>query len=430
MVPEVPFTVETLLKAPLKHKFKALLAFIIPVALAVCAAYLLPKTYRSDAMIFVRLGRESVSLDPTATTGSMIPVFESRENEVNSVRDMLYSGGLAEKVVDRIGPEVVLGDAPLIEVQDTFPEPPVEDIKGSPRQKAIKLLNEKLYVISSRKSSVLVTTCEAASPHLAQKILEVYLDAYKNMHSVAHQTSKSNEFFGQQSDLLQIQWQKALEKLRVAKAEAGVVSISGMKENLKTQTNAIQSRLMNVESELLATKAKRDALEEIANKPMNARGIRADLAEAKSLLASLKGELSALKKQEQSLIKRAAKLNSDEVVIRQLEQEVKVAETNFAQYQELHEQTRIEEALLSSKLTNVRVVQEPSFVPKPVGPKKKIIAAAGIFVGLAGAVLISLLFELFFSKPSNQIRTSRQATDRESASSALDSQVASQGSLI
>ena len=429
MQPE-QFSLQTILLAPLKHKFKATLAFLLPVAASLFALNSLPKTYRSDAMIFVRLGRESVSLDPTATTGSRVSVLESRDNEVNSIRDMLYSGGLIEKIVDRIGPAAILGDVPLGDVPDTFPDPPETDSKGSDRQLAIEFLETKVNVIVAKKSSVLVPTCEASSPELAQKILEVYLDAYKQMHSIAHQTPKSNEFFAQQTDLLRERWQLAMEDLRSAKETAEVVSIEGMQDNLKTQTNATQSRLMKVEAELMATQSKVQKLQELSNRPLNARGTREDLKESLSGLASLTGERDALATQMDELLERGAKLNRDEVVIRQLEEQVSIAKENFSQYQELHEQTRIEEALLSSKFTNVRVVQPPSFVPKPTGPKKKIIAAAGVFAGIAGAFLISLLFELFLSKPTNPSTPSRQRDTDPDPTSPPDVPMASQGSLI
>ena len=92
---------------------RAAITFLLTIALTVLAIFFLPREYSSEAAIFVKLGRESVSLDPTATTGSRISVLESRENEVNSVRDMLHSRILLETVVDKLGPKVILGDAEL-----------------------------------------------------------------------------------------------------------------------------------------------------------------------------------------------------------------------------------------------------------------------------------------------------------------------------
>jgi len=164
-----------LLSALKNHWFSAVVVFAVTVAAAVLAMLFLPRSYVSEAMIFVKLGRETVSLDPTATTGSTISVLDTRDNEINSIRDMLYSRGLMETVVDRIGPEVILGEA---ELTDDIKErdPLAKDYLNSPRQQAIKTLVEDTYVISTRKSSVLILHAEASSPELAQRILKEYLD--------------------------------------------------------------------------------------------------------------------------------------------------------------------------------------------------------------------------------------------------------------
>ena len=87
-------------------------------------------------------------------------------------------------------------------------------------------------------------------------------------------------------------------------------------------------------------------------------------------------------------------MNRSELTIGQLEKAVELQASNFEQYQELYEQTRIEEALHSSRFTNVRVVQQPSFVPKAISPKKSIIAAVGVVAATTGVVMIALLLEL------------------------------------
>src|SRR5688500_7839770 len=63
-----------------KYRRGSLAIFAGILLLVALAVQLAPKTYRSEAKLFVRVGRESVTLDPTATTGQMISVYESREN--------------------------------------------------------------------------------------------------------------------------------------------------------------------------------------------------------------------------------------------------------------------------------------------------------------------------------------------------------------
>jgi polysaccharide biosynthesis protein PslE len=81
---------------------------------AVAALWTLaPRSYISEAKLFVRVGRETVTLDPTATTGQTIAVYEARETELNSLLDVMSSRAVREMVVDRMGTGVVLGHLPV-----------------------------------------------------------------------------------------------------------------------------------------------------------------------------------------------------------------------------------------------------------------------------------------------------------------------------
>ena len=389
------------------HWFSGMVVFIATAGAAVLAMIFLPKSYVSEAMIFVKLGRETVSLDPTATTGSTISVLDTRDNEINSIRDMLYSRGLVEEVVDRIGPDVILGEAELS--AETKERDSLEkDYLNSPRQKAIKTLTQDTYVVSSRKSSVLIVHVEAASPELAQRIVKEYLDVYQVMHTGAHQTPDSNDFFDQQSQLKRRQWQESMKALQVAKEDAGVVSIEGARENLKEQTHTIESSLMGTISTLSSTRARLKKFKLLIDKnPLAQQQVAADYVEAKADLAALLAQKATLESQLKELLDKAAKLNQSEVLIGQLQTTVEKQADSYSQYLELYEQSRIDEALHSSRFTNVRIVQQPSFVPKAISPKKSIIAALGLVAATTGAVMIAVLLELLGVYKSQRNRPAR-----------------------
>src|SRR5690348_14410053 len=92
-----------------RHKGKAVLAFVLVCGLA--AAYLSTskRTYESEAKLYVRVGRESVSLDPTATTGQVVSLQDSREGEVNAIEQLLLARETAEMVVDKLGTDMIFG---------------------------------------------------------------------------------------------------------------------------------------------------------------------------------------------------------------------------------------------------------------------------------------------------------------------------------
>src|ERR1700722_570424 len=57
------------LRVMLRHKWKASCFFIVTMLVTAAYAIYFPKSYRSEAKLFVKLGRENASLDATTTLG-------------------------------------------------------------------------------------------------------------------------------------------------------------------------------------------------------------------------------------------------------------------------------------------------------------------------------------------------------------------------
>ena len=68
-----------------RHYGKAMIVFAVTVFLFCLGVSVWPRTYRSEAKLLVRLGPETVGLDPTITVGQTVSVQESREGEINSI---------------------------------------------------------------------------------------------------------------------------------------------------------------------------------------------------------------------------------------------------------------------------------------------------------------------------------------------------------
>ncbi len=82
-----------------RHKWRAVTVFIGTMVLLFAALIVCPRTYESEARLILRVGRESVTLDPTATTGQTTNVFDSRESEFHSFLDVLRSRVILQQVV-------------------------------------------------------------------------------------------------------------------------------------------------------------------------------------------------------------------------------------------------------------------------------------------------------------------------------------------
>src|SRR6476469_7579233 len=93
-----------------RHKKILIRAPLIALALGAAVYLFAPRTYRSESRIFLRLGRESVGLDPTATTGQTLALQQAdRKDEVKSAIEILKSRSIIGQAVDKVGTDEVLG---------------------------------------------------------------------------------------------------------------------------------------------------------------------------------------------------------------------------------------------------------------------------------------------------------------------------------
>ncbi|MBI2824599.1 MAG: GumC family protein [Planctomycetia bacterium] len=253
-----------------RHQRKMIAFFGTVVALVIVGLIFYPRTYVSDARLLVRLGKESVGLDPTATLSQTVDIEGSRETEINSELEILRSRALLQDVVEHMGPETILGTAPGGKrgwIATAFT--PVTAVASwlfqtgnvGPDERAITKLEKSIKVTSPRKSNVIVIRCRARDPELAQRILETYLNAYQVWHVKSNRTSGSYEFFVQQSDLLRQQLEKATSELRDAKNEGSLVSIAGQRQNIQNQLDAIEAGMLTNGRSLAAAESKIAALQ-------------------------------------------------------------------------------------------------------------------------------------------------------------------------
>ena len=75
----------------------------------------------------------------------------------------------------------------------------------------------------------------------------------------------------------------------------------------------------------------------------------------------------------------------------ELERRVKLLDANYETYAKGLEQARIDDALKNGGLSNLSVVQTPSFVPKPAVPKKGLTLLLAFFAAIGGAIGVVLL---------------------------------------
>jgi polysaccharide biosynthesis protein PslE len=282
-----------------RHRTKAALVFVAVAALAVVGTVFLPRSYYSEAQLYVRFGREN-TVDPTASGSQMVSVYESRESEINSLIEILKSRAVLERAVQQLGPEYVL-DVPLEQAAGgSTTKPAAEAIEAgtSPTlafQRAVQRLERTVRVSAPRRSNIITVGCKARSPAVAQRIVATLVEAYMEEHLRVHRTPGSYQFFAEQTRRAVDVWQQAGDKLREAKDRLGIVTIEGKRRELQEQMSDVDSRLLANQAELEATQSKIASLRElIASLPSNIVSQRvAGASESYDALQAREQELAA-----------------------------------------------------------------------------------------------------------------------------------------
>lgn len=471
-----------------RHRRKGLLVFATILACAVAASAIVPRTYRSEAKMLVRLGRADTMLDPTASAGSepVASVPRLRDAEVNSLAEILGSRALAEKVVDAIGPAAILetegtgdasepeedrgdGEATWLNRAAVIAEPAMERLRGwteglrpgaglDDRERAVLELQHNLSVEVGRQTNLVSLSYEACSPETARKVAARVVEVYLDEHTRVYRTRGSEESLAEQLDHKRRELTAAEDALRGFKERTGLVAPVGQRDLLVARQGRLGDELLQAEGELAATESKIRRLEEMLrqypDRPEISRGdegtdeirsrlralqlqqkeaaarytadhpqmqeINRQLAEAQQVLPQKRREgqdaasgprrvreellsaLSALEPQRSGLQSRQQALRAQLAAVDRelkafnehqqqlvgLEREADLKEAGYRRYAQGLDQARFDQALQSSRLPDIQVVQPATLEPKPVRPRTAIHLALGLVGALLGALAV------------------------------------------
>jgi len=248
-----------------RHKWKLILVFLAVVVIVAVFTFSAADIYRSEAKLLVLIGRESVTLDPTATTGPIIAVGRSLESEVNTEMEILKSRENAENVVNSIGPEAFqVGKA---EAPSNLLERLGVSVPLSGRDRAVLSVIENLdveVVEGSRGSSskIIGVSYEAQSPKLAQQVLTKLIDSYMEKHIAVHRTPGSYQFFTEQVGQSRSKLEQSEKELENLKSQTGISSLAEQRGVILDRIGTLQTEIDSAEAALASSNAKVQSLQQ------------------------------------------------------------------------------------------------------------------------------------------------------------------------
>ncbi|MGV3608738.1 MAG: GumC family protein [Planctomycetaceae bacterium] len=302
-----------------RHWWKSALFMALVMGVTVVGVGLTKKHYLSDARIRVGFGRNLV-LDPTAQTGEKISYFENRENEINSLLEVLESRSILDQVVERIGatnilegklPTGVTPESLTAELDASGPSADVEVTASSTtagtreksHQLAVARLERETHVSVPKKSNIIVIGAKSATPEMAQAIVATLVSVYQREHLRVQNTPGSYKFFFEKANEARSNWQSAAAKLKAVKDRAGVITMEGKRNLLMEQVRDIETKLLAGESEMAGTNARIKSLQQqIAVLPLRLEV--STLSSPNQAADGMRAEYYKLQSQEQERLSR------------------------------------------------------------------------------------------------------------------------------
>ncbi len=281
-------TVNRVLHAIGSRFFAIALFTLLGTAATLALLITLPNVFESQSMLYIKIGRGTVAIDPaTSASGSHISLMDSRQTEINSVKEMLSSRVVIERAVQSVGVDRVMEVIPwheatyktvrgwmkdqadainatltgktIEEVKDDYADlAPSEVERLEALEEAVERVMEKFTVKTTKDSYTLQLTCRAYSPTLARDICQAIVDEYRKVHVEAHSVRGSLEFFEKQYADAQSRLALLEENLRDTKTRTQMMTVPGKQELVLAEIKQLQTDLLKVSSEVAAARA-RDA---------------------------------------------------------------------------------------------------------------------------------------------------------------------------
>lgn len=456
------------------------LAFFVTVVVAILGAFLLPRQYESSARLLVKPGLNNTL--PIEASDRQTLVAPSTQRDPILDEEQLFTGrpialkvaasylqlnagarpdGLwktikwqLKQVLNGVkdGLRAILQSLGLAEAQ-------------SPEERLADELIKRMSVTHEPGSSVMVASLRWDDPAVAQRLVQVWVDAYLESRTTSLERKSLYAFYQEQT----ASTGRRVEQLKVQLAGyLGRIGSSSVQDYLHDQSNALQrmtAERFQTSAEIASlTTSLSSARQQIAALPQQViteesstlnpdrldlqrqlnglivererllrvflpgteplkqidqniaelrqqvnqqaehvksstnrapNGIvvnlKQQLADGTVRLASLKAQLAQQDLQINGVRAELEKVMAEEPEISRVMRELQVAQQNFLLYADNLEKARIDRALDTSRISNIAIIEQPTFNPSRVFPKSLLIILLCIPAGLAVGLLVIYL---------------------------------------
>ncbi len=406
----------SVLSSVLRHRKKLVVFGCVMLAGAIVLGAMWPKAYRSEAKLYVRLGRENLGLDATASLGHEISGLQiSREEELNTVVELLRSRSLLEKVVDAVGPETILNPttksgqparpslfATLRATANQWLQKLSNDEPLTPRERAIITLRQQLDMQNVRKTDVIMVAHEGPSAVASQQIVSNLINLYLDEHVRMSRSPHEHAFLAEQAGAIKKQLIQREGELKAFKDQTGLASPAEQRQTLVGQIGRLEDDLKTALATIEATDAENREIFAEQGRASALDGkvhdeLRLMALKEKPALAAQRAKAALLRTQLADAKEQLRVLNGNENKITQMQRETQILEVSYKKYAEGLEQARLDQSLENQRISNINIAQPATLSLQPVRPQRSLFLAAGLLLAFFGGPALAVLFDTYWT---------------------------------
>lgn len=218
-----------------RHKWKILVLTLLGLGAAAGYYFTQKPVYVSEAEVFIRYVSETSLANPSqGGTTRTISQLDMGQTVMNSEIALFTSLDSAKQVAMQIGPEKILA----------------KYSGGNDVNDAAVLIQDNLKVEPIHESCVLYATFRHADPQVVGAVLSDLIQAYQDTHAKVRGIGTSGEALQGQVEQLRMQIKDTEDQIRVAKTNAGVISIEDAKTAYQEEMNQIHKDLLDATASL------------------------------------------------------------------------------------------------------------------------------------------------------------------------------------
>jgi len=307
-------SVRDLMYVIFRHKWKIIITALLVAAGVALYTYIIPEKYTSEARILVKVGRESLGLDPTIS-GPTMGMLVNRDAEVRSEVAILESRQLIEAAVKGLGEKGLLVKPDETDAGDIkgalrsvrrLARGSVENVlyaldlktKLDPHDEAVQHVIDNLLIEAERNTNTIHVAYDAPGAEMAEQVLTGIITLYLDKHIDVHSSLAEPKFFEERTAELKSALDQARDELESYRSSNGIVNLGSQKDALLERINSLMMDGRNLKAQRDGSAARLASLEEAMKGRKKNHQSESRIRDINPVRDNLKQILADLKNQE------------------------------------------------------------------------------------------------------------------------------------